>query len=213
MSLIAEIKKYNFLYYALEGTRDLIAREFEIPNLTIATSETHRLDLVRKAGQNGVQNPLSHLVFSSIAGDRDTQNNYAMRRNGIAMVDQHSRSLTGKAYIYRMTIGLDLHYIHGDPTMILALSQALAIMSVTSGFRFNIDVGDTLTLGVHCEVPADYPIGVSENSNPSMPGATEITASLVLHTHVGFLRDVASVNGLGINQEYIITMEEHDDKP
>lgn len=212
MSLLADMKKYNFLHYALEGTRDLIARELEIQNLTIAMSETHRLDLVRKATQEGVRNPLSHLVLSSIAGARDRQNNYAMRRNGLPMVDQHSRALTKKAYVYDLTVGLELHYIHGDPVELLAITQALAILSATSGFRFDIEVGDSLVIGVMCEIPADYPINLAENSNPSTPGASEITASFVLHTSVGFLRDVAAVNGYGFNTEYVVTKHEEEQK-
>ena len=210
MSLFSEIKKYNFLFYALEGTRDLIARELELPNITVATSETHRLALLRKAAQEGVSNPLAHLVLSSIAGDRDSQNNYAMRRNGLSMIDQHSRALTKKAYIYKVIVGLDFHYIHSDPLEVLAITQTLGILSATSGFRFNIDVGDSLTLGVYCEIPKDYSINVAENSNPSYPGATEVVASMVLNTQIGFLRDVAAVNGYGINTEYVVTMHEGD---
>ena len=48
---------------------------------------------------------------------------------------------------------------------------------------------------VRLEIPTEVTINVQEPNDPVLPGASDINVQLVMHTTVGFFRDVSAVNG------------------
>ena len=195
MSVFEELKKENLLQYALQGARAVLEQQLGLKDLVITTSETYKQELVRRAGsKENIRYPLNYLAFNAISGLKDRQNNVAMSKIGVTVTDP-SRSMAKKAYVFPITVGLELHYIDSDPMKLIWMAQMLAILSVTSGCKFVIYVGYIFEYHVFLEVPTDTSIPIQEEQSNTTPGASELVANLIMHTQVGFFRDVASLNG------------------
>lgn len=197
MSLVQELAKENFLEMALHGTRGVLQKELEINQIIFSMTGSPKKDIVRRAAAAGasVSMPYSYMLINSLAGVRDKQNNFAVRRHGMRFNHIGEKATSKKGYIFPMTIGLELHYVDSDQKRLLSLAQSLAVLSLTNGLNFHIGVGTLFSFDVRLELPLDVPITLQEGENPETPGATDITAQIVMHTQVGFTRDVSAVNG------------------
>ena len=75
------------------------------------------------------------------------------------------------------------------------ISQALALLTGSSSFTFDITLGKG---GIKYSNKIGFIDGVSiplaETNSPNAPGGIEITLPLVFETYTGFVRDVAAVN-------------------
>lgn len=195
MSVFDDLKKENLLQYALQGARTVLEQQLGLKDLVITTSENYKQDLIRRAGaKENIRYPLNYLAFNAISGVKDGQNNIAMSKIGVTVTDP-TRSTAKKAYVFPITVGLELHYIDSDPMKLIWMAQMLAILSVTSGCKFTVYVGDIFEFRVFLEVPTDTSIPIQEEQSNSTPGASELVANLIMHTQIGFFRDVASLNG------------------
>ena len=199
MSIISELKRSNLLDYVLRGVRGVIEKELDIPGLIICMSETFRQEMVRKAHRAGDENtlkfPYSYLVFDSIAATRDRQNNTVERLVGSNVVGAGSLALAKKAYLFSVDLGLTFHYVDSSSERLLLMAAAIPMLSSIGGLRFKIKIGNGLEIGVHVEIPLDMPTAVQEEQSSSMPGATDLTCSLIVHAFHGFMRDVSATNG------------------
>lgn len=199
MSIVSELKKSNILDYVLRGVRGVIEKELGINDVTICMSETYRQELSRKATRAGEANnlkfPYAFLVFDSIAATRDRQNNTVERIVGSNVRGAGSLALAKKAYLFSVDIGTTFHYIDSSSERLLTIASALPLLSSIGGLRFKIKLGDGLAIGVHVELPLDVPTAAQEEQSSSLPGATDITCSFIIHAFHGFMRDVSATNG------------------
>jgi len=201
MSLIKELSKESLLVIALKAVAGMLTKEIELTP-TLAVSETHRAELMRKAtgqGRGGESQPLkfpySFLLLNSLAGIRDTGNNYAVRKHGLRLLNSHTDALTKKAYLFPIKIGLELHYIDTDPGRLLNMALALATISASSGLKCDVNIGESFTFSVALEIPLESTIQTQEEQSGVLPEASELTAQIIVSTEAGFFRDVSAVNG------------------
>lgn len=198
MSLIQELARENFLEMALHGTRGVLQRELEIKQIIFSMTGSPKKDILRRAAASGgpVSMPYSYMLINSVAGVRDKQNNFAVRRHGMRFNHIGEKATSKKGYIFPMALGLELHYVDSDQKRLLSLAQSLALLSLTNGLNFRVDVGTLFSFDVRLEIPLDVPITLQEGENPESPGSTDIAAQIVMHTQVGFMRDVSAVSGV-----------------
>lgn len=195
MSLIKELAKEKLLYIALQGCRAVLAKELEIPSMLFSMSSNVRQEIVRRAqGQEKLNFPYSYITLTSLAAMKDRQNNYAVQKHGVRMTTSGERATTTKGYLFPISVGLDFHYIDANPEQVLTMSQALVLLSLTSGLNFQISVGELFKFDVVLEIPLETTINVSESNAPELPGATDLNVQMVMHSTIGFFRSVAAVN-------------------
>jgi hypothetical protein len=198
MALIKELARERILHTALKGVAAVLSREFELDcNMTFTMSETYRQEIVRKAAerQAPLKFPYSFFMIQSLAGVRENTNNYAIRKHGVAINKVGELALSKKAYMFPVKLGLEFHYIDTDPNRLLTMSEALVIFSASGGLKFNINIGDLYTYAVSLEIPIESTITASEEQNGVTPEATDLVASIVMSTELGFFRSVAATNG------------------
>jgi hypothetical protein len=156
--------------------------------------------------------PYSYMMLGAVAFASDIQNGFITSKIGSAhqaMVPNTphgERSTTNKAFTWPITVDLEYHYVNSDPETNLLVLQALAIISAMGNIRYDIRVADYLELGCRLEIPVNTAIPISSAEDPQNPTASDITCNMILHTHVGFLVDVAAVNG-NVNYQVIMSDE------
>jgi hypothetical protein len=197
MSLIKELAKENLLFIALTGVRGVLERELDIKDILFTMSENYKQDLIRRAETKGEQLsfPWSYFKIQSLAGSRDTTNNYAIRKHGVRVSTAGELATSKKIYLFPVKLGLEFHYIDTDPRRLLTMAQTLVLLSSTGGLKFQIDVGDMYSFTVGLEIPLDSTIDIQEEQNPQLPEATDIVTQIIMSSEIGFFRDVSAVNG------------------
>lgn len=195
MSIIKDIARENLLLIALQGCRAVLERELDIKSVIFSMSTNVRQEITRRARESGdLKFPYCYFNMTGLAGVRERQSNYAIQKHGLKFKTPGQRATTAKGYLFPITLGLDLHYIDRDPMALLGMAQALVLLSLTNGLTFQIDVGDMYTFVVEMEIPLDTTINVEDGNVPDLPGASDINVQLVMHTTIGFFKDVAAVN-------------------
>ena len=69
------------------------------------------------------------------------------------------------------------------------------MVSLNGSLNFEITVGPLFKFEVRLEIPLETTINLIENNEPTQPGGSDINVQFVMHTTIGFLRDVSAVNG------------------
>ena len=195
MSIIKELAKENLLLIALQGCRAVLEKELAIPQVTFSMSSNVRQEIVRKARESELNFPYSYLSLTSLAAVKELQSNYAVQKHGIRFNHPGQRATTTKGYLFPITLGLDFHYIDSDPMRLLTMAQSLVLLSVNKSLSFQIDVGDIFSFVVDLEIPLETTINVMEGQSPELPGSSDLNVQFIMHTTIGFFRDVAAVNG------------------
>jgi hypothetical protein len=193
MSLIKELSKENLLYIAIQGCRAVLEKELEIPNVVFSMASNVRQEIARRGREDELKFPYSYITLTSLAALKERQNNYAVQRHGLRFDMPGQRATTTKGYVFPITLGLDFHHIDNDPKRVLSMSQTLIMLSLTDGLSFQIDVGDIFSFIVRLEIPLETTINVSESNEPTLPGATDLNVQFVMHTRIGFFKDVSAV--------------------
>jgi len=196
MSVLSDLANENLLYVALQGCRAVLEKELGLKKVIFSMSDNTRQEIMRRASDTKeLTFPYSFLLLSSLAGVRDQQNNFAVRKHGNRYTQAGQRATTTKGYTFPITLGLDFHYIDSDQRRLLTMAQSLVVLSLTSGLDFQIDVGKIMSFAVKMEIPAETTINISDGNSGEMPGASDVSVQIVMHTTIGFFRDVSAVNG------------------
>ncbi len=204
MPVIKDLAQDNLLHIALQGCRAVLERELGIKSILFSMSASVRAEMMRRAKEEDkLKFPYAYIALNSLAAVRDQQNNYAVRKHGNRLPTPGDRATTPKGYTYPVTLGLDFHYIDSDPNRLLFISQALVLLSAVDGLTFQVNIGDLFTFVVRLEIPTETTINIQEPNDAAFPGASDINVQIIMHTTVGFFRDVSAVNGprptIGIN--------------
>ncbi len=195
MSIIAELANENLLYIALQGCRAVIEKELGIKQVIFSMTAAARTEFFRRGRESGeLTFPYAFLNLTSLAAIKELQNNYAVQRHGVRFNAPGTRATTAKGYLFPITLGLDFHYIDSEPTRILNIAQSLVLLSVTDGLSFKIDVGDIFSFVVRLEIPLETTIMLEDPNAQEVPGASDVNVQFIMHTTIGFFRDVSAVN-------------------
>lgn len=196
MALVQDLAKDNLLYVAMQGCRAVLEKQLSIKSVIFSLSASVRAELKRRAKtDDALSFPYSYIALTSLGSIRDTQNNYAVKKHGNRFNTPGERATTTKGYTYPITLGLEFHYIDSDPMRLLSVAQALMLLSVTDGLTFDVNIGNLFTFVVRLEIPTETTLNIEEPGDPSLPGASDLTVQIVMHTTIGFFRDVSAVNG------------------
>ena len=206
MSLIKELANESLLFIALQGCRAVIERELGIKSVEVTMSADFRQELIRRKRETqDLTFPYSYLQLASLAGERDRQSNYAVRLHGLRMPVPGDRATTTKGYLFPIALALDFHYVDSNEKQLLAMTQALVILSSIGGLNFDIKVGDMLEIAVTLEIPPDATINVADPNAPDLPGASDLNVQIIVHTRIGFFRSVSAVNGQPPNMNITVS--------
>ena len=186
----------------------MIERELDIAQITLSMATNVRQEIIRKLRNKEVGFPYAYMAWQSLAAVKELQNNYAVQKHGVRFNMAGQRATTTKGYLFPITLGLDFHYIDSDPQRLLTMCQALVLLSLTDGLSFKIDVGTIFSFVVRLEIPLETTINLEEMNAQDLPGASDINVQIIMHTTVGFFRDVSAVNG--DPQEMIIQLADTD---
>lgn len=196
VSIIKELANENLLYMALQGCRAVLERELGIKSVIFSMADRVRQEMIRRARESqNLEFPYAFLTLSALSAVRDRQNNYAVKKHGTRYQTVGQRATTTKGYTFPITLGLDFHYIDSDANRLLVMAQSLVLLSATDGLTFQIDVGEIMSFAVTMEIPLETTINMSESNSAELPGATDLTVQMIMHTTVGFFRDVSAVKG------------------
>lgn len=196
MSLIKELAKENLLYIALQGCRAVLEKELGIKSVVFSMDTNYRQDLVRRSREKGdLSFPYASIALTSLAAVRELQNNYAVQRHGVRFDTPGQRATTTKGYLFPIVLGLDFHYIDNNDGRLLSMAQSLVLLSVADGLSFQIDVGGLFSFIVRMEIPLETTINITDGNTPELPNASDLTTQFIMHTTIGFFRDVSAVNG------------------
>lgn len=177
-------------------------RELGFKSLKIAVSETaRRAQLTAETSIRegaGTQNsslrfPYCQLLVNNFAATTDQQNNFATRKHGQTIPRFESNNFAAKAFFFPFDIGTELHYITDDPNDLLSTIMAAGVLSASGGIAFRITAGEKFQVNVRLEIPPDNAITAQEEQSATLPEAHEMTAGIILHTYIGFIRDVSAV--------------------
>ncbi len=214
MSILKELAKENLLLIALQGCRAVLERELDINNVIFSMSSNVRQEHMRQAREkDALKFPYAFLTLNALAGVKELQNNFAIKKHGVRFDFAGLRATTAKGYLFPITLGLDFHYIDSDQTRLLTMSQSLVILSVLEGLTFQIDVGEIFSFKVRMEIPLETTINIMDGNAPDLPGASDMNVQMIMHTTIGFFRDVSVVNGLPPNMQIHVTGEESFNVP
>lgn len=197
-NIFRELAKNSLMLISLHGVRTVLERELGIKDLQITMDETAKAEIERAAKQKSVAYPYAYMSMSELTGVRDQSNNKYAQRYGTRMQaggdGQSTRATSRKAFMFPINVGLDLKYIHDDPTQAMLMAEAFVILSMIGGVTFNIDLGGGVNFDVRIEIPESVTIPIASINAPEAPGGFEVSMSLIIHTFSGFFKEVAAVN-------------------
>ena len=197
-SIIDDLEKSSLLMMSLMGVRTLLERELRINDMIIATEDGASKELLRRlsdVNQSTVAYPYGYLSLSELTAVKDRSPNKLVKRHGIRLgTYQATLATSKKAFIFPAMVQISMHYLDNDPIRLLRMAEALLILGQIGPLTFTLTVGGELTLNIQVEIPESATIPVAETENTHAPDAQELEIPLVLHTYVGFFRDVAAVN-------------------
>lgn len=190
MTILKDLKHFNFLEITLSEVIRFMQEETESNCLGVFTTEAIKAKLKGKK----VNYPYCYLVLNAGSFINDQQNNAAVSKEGTAYANVGQRVTTSKAYTFPTSWDLEFHYINSDIKQTLLIMQLLLMLSSIGGHRFDIKTTDYLSLGARLEIPANFPIPLSQFEDAQNPGAIDLSCNMILHCHIGFIKNVAAVN-------------------
>lgn len=191
-TILSEVRANNLLAVTLHGVREVLEQELEVSPILIATDETIKGDYMR---EGHTTYPYAHLELTEVMAVRDQTSNRTMQRQGFhSGLDGATKATTRRGYLFPVTIGMTLKYATGDPMQQLDVAQALCIMACTQAMAFRIRLDKDFSYIVRIEVPEQTAIALASTTDTSLPGGAEVEAPLVIHSFIGFFRNVAAVN-------------------
>lgn len=189
--LLKDLENNSLLLASLSGLRSILEKELSIKNIEIATDDMVKAAL---AAKGKVEYPYAYISLTELSGVRDIVPNKNVRRLGYSMGTFNStKSTTQKAYLFPVTIAVDLKYVDSDPYRCLRMVEALVILSQIDALYYDIVLNDDYKYHNRVEIPENTSIPLADTNNPQTPGGMEVSVSLILHTYCGFIRDVAAV--------------------
>ena len=204
-SLLEDLKKDNLLNVGLHSLRAVIAREVGLKNLSYTFNDEFKQELSREhekdnTGTDTVDNrlkyPFGYLVVNDMAPNKERVPFKNIRRHGWNMgTSEATYGTVQKSYLFPVILAVELHYFESSPAEAFLASQALMLFTGASAFSFDVALGKG---GIRYNNKIGFldnvTIPMAEANLPSLPGGIELTLPFVFETHIGFVRDVFSVN-------------------
>jgi hypothetical protein len=198
-STYQEIAKSSLLLTSLNGVRAVLEREFEIQDVLISTSEAIKDELIRRTekltGLKHMTFPYAYIELADLTAIKDQYPNKTVKRHGYRMSTfGATKATTKKAYIFPVTMSLSLKYVDNDPYRVVNMIEAMCVIGQIGGLRFFLQVGGEMEFVVNIDIPESTTLPIATAEDEHAPGAQEISMDLLMHTYIGFFRDVSAVN-------------------
>lgn len=191
-SLVKEVGQNSILLTSLHAVRTVLEKELEIKNLLITTNEAIKSDLLVRGK---TEYPYAYLSLSELTAMRDQGNSRVVQRTGMRVGSfGATRATSRKAYIFPITVGIELKYIDNDPYRLLIMAESMLLLGQISGIAFEVKFSENFKIQVRIEVPTNTTIPLADTSNVQEPSGSEVSLPLIIHTYAGFFREVSAVN-------------------
>lgn len=191
-NLFQEIKNNGLMTLALHGVRTVLENELGITPILIATEDTIKAEYKRRGH---AEYPYAHIELNEVMGVRDQTSNRTMQRLGARVgLNGATHATTRRAYLFPITIGVALKYCSSDPLDYITMAETLAVLSMLGGISFTMRLNEDFDFQVRIEFPDSESIPIASREDAQTPGGVEIECALIVHTVVGFFRDIAAVN-------------------
>ncbi len=191
-SLPALIAKHGILSRCMSGVLSVLQKELALSKPVRYTQDERIKDSMSK--DENTQYPYAWVVPSDAQAVRDGVNARAVARYGQRTGNfGATRNTTRVARVFPVNLGLELHYVTGDPMAMLAAVEMFLIFSATTNLNFDLKFGRDFFLNTRIEIPDSASIPLADTSDTTKPGGGELTLNLIVHTYAGFFTDVSSV--------------------
>ncbi len=191
-TLLTEVKSNSLLTITLHGVRTILEHELGIESIIIATDDAVKSELLRRDEDHY---PYAHLEINELIGVKDKSASQTIKRLGLIVgLNGATKATTRKGYMFHAQVGMNLKYVAGDPQVWLPFCETMVILSLIGGLNFEIALNEDYKYHVKIEVPEQTAISLAAMNDAATPGGTEIEVPLIIHTQIGFFRDVAAVN-------------------
>ena len=146
--------------------------------------------------------PYAYFQMNSLKLVKDTFHAKAIRRSGFSdretnfqSVNRATNATINKFFMWPAEVSCDFHYFNSDIKQIIKFIEVFIILGGTDCFNFQVRLNENAQWITRIEITDDT-IQVPEYDleDPVNPAATEIVIPFIIHTHIGFVRDVAKVN-------------------
>lgn len=206
-NLVQDLKKDNLLGIVLQGLTAVLSRELDLKNLRLTMTDEAKRDIHLDATKNDLGDdtknqpvtlPYGYLMVSEIAPEKGRIPFKNIKRMGLTMGLSDVTSATSqKAYLFPVNLSLELHYFVASAEDALYTAAAMALLSGASAFNFDIQLSPPQGIRFNNRLGFidNLSIPITEVNTPATAGASEIVMPMVLETFIGFIRDVAAVNG------------------
>jgi len=147
-----------------------------------------------RTGKKAV-NPRAYALLTGMEIVRDLQSVKAIQMGGIrAGTWDATHSTVARAYSFPVTVTLELHYLDTSVERTTQFVEKFLIASVLELFNYTMRWGALQWL-CRVELP-DKQISLprAEIDDAAEPGIFDTNITLILHTRIGFYRDVSKVN-------------------
>ncbi len=200
MKLIDEITS-SALFASLYGTKRTFERSLGLNNIIFVF---HNNTKYRLSKDPNPSYPYYYFKVGSIGLARDEKFLKAIQRDGISsrgnnrFVQRTTDATVHKYFMFPARISCEFHYFHNDLVGMTKFLEAFLILSATESLNFVVTMSDEIKWICRIEMTDDtLSTPDADLENPADPASNEIVVNFILHTHIGFMRDVAKVNNLG----------------
>lgn len=176
----------------LHGIKVVLAKETGLTRIALGTNNQIKNTLEK---QNTRTYPYAWLEPSDGQARKDVANKTSVQRFGYGYgLSGATRNTTKRAFVWPITLGMQLKYQDNDPMRVMRLMETFLILSSINMLSFDMRFGSDFVLNTQIVIPDNISIPLGDTDNTSEPGASELALSLVISTWAGFTKDVASVN-------------------
>ena len=199
-SIVSRLTQSSLLYATLFGVRTALEKNLGIHNLELSTSNDHSRSLASKITADSTT--YSWLSLQELAVIRRT-NGKLTKRHGLPLGSADATKATSvKAWLWPVTIGLNLHYVNTNPIETIHMAEAMVVLASIGGASFELKFGEVLDLHIDIKAPENVTVPIKDVDDTTI-AASEVELYLTVDTYAGFLQHVAAVNGNPPNFSYI----------
>ncbi len=185
-----ELAKNSLLLTALHGVKQVFQRETGVKRILLSTDDKIKAQMENNGDD---KYPYAWLVPSDAQAVRDMVNNRATQRTGMRMGTYGAtRNTASTAFLFPAKLGFELKYTHHDAKALYHMVETFLILSAMANLNFDIKFANQMVLNTRIEIPDNLTMPIADTGDTTKPGGGEISLQFIIHTWVGFFKDVSS---------------------
>lgn len=201
MALLYDEINTSALFCSLYGAKRTFEKQLKLTDVYYILHNNHKAALTLNTKRDPSK-PYGFFSMGSLAISKEYGNNKSIRRSGythsqnnFAFVNSATNATIHNFFMFPAEISCEFHYYNNDIKELTRFLEVFAILAVTDCFNFMVKINEEAEWVVRVEI-TDNMISIPEIDLESAenPATSEIVVPFVIHTKIGFVRDVAKVN-------------------